>query len=460
MKSSKTVISSSKAIMGIDIGTTNIGAVLIDIENNKILNTSTVANNAKLPADSDLSEYDAERIWEQVKKILNHLTKAYPNVVSIGLTGQMHGVLYVNEEGRAISPFYNWQDGRGNRKINPDRTYCEEIKYRTGHTVFSGYGFATLFHNRINHLEPQGAKTFCTIMDYIGMNLTGNTSPVIHATNAASIGLYDIQKQCFDARAIEKLGLADLILPKIAKEGTVIGYYEDIPVSVAIGDNQASFLGSVKKEGTSALVNFGTGSQVSVIADNWRAVEGNLEIRPYLFGKYLICGSALCGGKAYSLLEKFFSEYAEAITGDARTQYELMNDLALKAYSEKQSLKVSTQFCGTRKEPDLRGSISGIDDTNFTPGNLVIGVLQGMAEELKRYFDCMQADNITELVASGNAIQKNPVLRLVLKDTFNLEVNLTNGHEEAATGAALYAGLSSGVIRSQQAADIITYRKD
>lgn len=284
----QTVITESNALLGIDIGTTNISAVIIDIERNTVLETYTITNNSKLNTDSDLSECDAEWIVNKVKRITDYIIKAFPNIKSIGITGQMHGIVYVDESGKAVSPLYTWQDGRGNRKFDKDTTYCQEIFKRTNYTVFSGYGFSTLFYNTLHDIQPETAKTFCSIMDYVIMVLAGNLTPFIHTTNAASFGLYDIQKKSFDTNAVKKLGLSHLSLPYIIEDGKPIGFYQNIPVSVGIGDNQASFYGTVKKDDTSVLVNFGTGSQISVVSDAMQSIDDLLEIRPYLFGKYLL----------------------------------------------------------------------------------------------------------------------------------------------------------------------------
>lgn len=408
-----------KVILGLDIGTTGISCVVLDTEREAVLATNTTANNSGLPP---------EWVFQTVKSILDQQLQQYPQIASIGITGQMHGVLYVDQNGQAVSPFYNWQDGRG------DRIYCKEIFQRTGHTVFPGYGFATLYYNQRNQLEPQNAASFCTIMDYVVMQLTGNGTPLMHPTNAASLGLYLLEQNAFDTEAVAALGLSHLSLPIIVKEPAMAGTYQGIPVGVAIGDNQASFYGSVKQEENTALVNFGTGSQISAVVDRVMPVDAQLEIRPYLFGKYLVCGSALCGGKAYAILEQFFSAYV----GTGESQYETMNCLAQKAYGQKKALKVCTQFCGMRKDPALQGAILEITENNFTPEQLILGVLQGMAEELKQYFDTMHLEHVTHLAASGNAIQKNPVLPLVLQDLFGLPVTLTEQKEEAAIGAALY----------------------
>lgn len=448
-------VNPTNVFLGIDIGTTTISAVIMTYTVGEVLETYTLPGAANMAKSADFAEYDAEWILTKAKRIIDYLIKIYPNIKSIGITGQMHGMLYISKDGRAVSPFYNWQDGRANRKLSQGRTYCEEIFSRTGYICNSGYAFATMFYNAQNCLEPEEAVSFCSIMDYIAMRLTDNKAPTVHPSNAASFGLYDIKNGCFDLNAVEKLGLSRFSMPDIAKDSDIAGHYKNIPVSVPIGDNAASFFGSIKAEKTSALVNFGTGSQVSIVADKFQSVKNGLEIRPYLFGKYLICGSALCGGKAYAVTEKFFAEYVKEIMPNSGSQYEIMNRLAQRAYDENRPLSVSTLFCGTRQNPFLRGSISDIDDVNFTPGNLILGVLCGMTDELKQYFDCMNHADINHITASGNAVKKNAVLQKLIGDIFETGVYLTNSNEEAAIGCALYGGVVNALINLSDAKKII-----
>ena len=261
-------------------------------------------------------------------------------------------------------------------------------------------------------------------------------------SNAAAFGLCDIENNCFDEEALNKLNLTNIVLPEIAKETAIAGYYKNIPVTVAIGDNQASFFGSVKDKTNTALVNIGTGSQVSVAVNEYRETTSDLEIRPYLFGDYLVSGSALCGGKAYAILENFFSEYARALIGEEHSQYELMNKMVEEAEKSGSPLEVSTLFAGTRNEPEKRGAIYNIDDKNFTPANLILGVLYGVAKELKVFFDNIGQQNITRIVAAGNAVKMNPVLQRILGKVFDSNITLTENNEEAAYGSALFAGIS------------------
>ena len=216
------------------------------------------------------------------------------------------------------------------------------------------------------------------------------------------------------------LGIDESFLPRVTEESISLGKCRGIPVYVAIGDNQASFLGSVGEDEQGALVNIGTGSQVSAISDYFKA-SGELEVRPFVNGKYLACGSALCGGYAYSMLESFFRAYMVSAGEQEKSQYDVINKLALDAYKNgKEGLCVDTSFFGKRNNPDIRGSISRIDRQNLTPDELALGVLKGMCNELYELYEGFH-EKKARIVASGGAIRKNELLKkLIAKILFQL----------------------------------------
>jgi sedoheptulokinase len=187
-------------------------------------------------------------------------------------------------------------------------TACQIIKQITGENIATGYGIATHYYNLLNGLVPQDAVGFCSVMDYLAMHLCKNKQPIIHTSVAASFGLFDVKKDCFMLEQLSQLGIDASFLPRVVASNEIVGMWNDIPVCVAIGDNQASFLGSVKNNRESVLVNVGTGSQISAVGDVEDLGEG-IERRPLINGEFLICGSALCGGSAYAMIEEFFRSY-------------------------------------------------------------------------------------------------------------------------------------------------------
>jgi len=290
--------------IGIDIGTTTISAAVIDIENRTQLEVFSVPHNSYIES-SVFSEQSVSIIMDKAKRILTLIYNSYSNIVSIGVTGQMHGILYLNSDGEAVSNLINWQDKRGDIPIKDSTTACQIIKQITGESISTGYGISTHYYNLLNGLVPQDAVGFCSIMDYLVMELCNIKKPVTHTSVAASFGLFDIKKECFMRDKLLTLGVDENFLPRVTASNETAGMWNDIPVCVAIGDNQASFLGSVKNNRENVLVNMGTGSQISAVGEIEELGDG-IECRPFINGKLLICGSALCGGSAYAMIEGFF----------------------------------------------------------------------------------------------------------------------------------------------------------
>jgi len=441
--------SAAPLLLGVDAGTTTLSLILVSAASGEIVHRTTLPNDSRMSDSDAQGMQDAQRIADLALDAVSSLLDAFPGISAIGVTGQMHGVVCLDESGKAVSPLYTWQSQLA------DSACCGEILQKTNWRVYPGYGHATLYALCKSGSLPESAKQYCTIMDYIVMRLTGRKSPLIHSTNAASLGLWNLKEKHVDEDALRMLLPDALNIPQVTDACCAAGFHRGVPVSVAIGDNQASFMGSVQDEAHSLLLNYGTGSQLSLVCDSPATPGG--EIRPYLNGQYLLCRSALCGGRAYAMLEQFFAAFAAQVGCSGSSFYEQLNALADNAYRSGNRLHVATQFCGTRDNPDLRGSITGIDEASFTPGALALGVLQGMADELHDGFDPAAHPQICRVVASGNAVRKNPVLRVVLRDTFAMDLALTAHQEEAALGAALWGGVSAGVITYEDAKRLIRF---
>lgn len=435
---------SGELCLGLDIGTTTISAVVLSPTEGRAAGVYTIANASDLPADHVWEKMqDPEIITGRVEKLLESLLHRYPGIKSVGITGQMHGILYINREGNALSPLYTWQDERAGMG-NPSP--CTVLLERTGYNVSPGYGLATHFALMQSGEVPDGAVKICTIMDYAVMKLTGNPSPVLHTSNAASLGFWVTADSAFDSEAIRRAGMDPDILPPVTASGIQRGTWNGIPVTLAIGDNQASFLGSVKDPAHAALANFGTGSQVSLLCRNPDEIrtDAAMELRPFLEDTWLASGSALCGGRAYALMERFFRQYVTACGIAPSEQYEIMNKLAEKGLESGKVLPVRTTFCGTRNDPGLRGSITGISEDLLTPDAMIAGVLWGMSDELHEMFLKMPHSHVDTLILSGNAVRKNPALRKTLKQVFGMDACLPVHREEAAFGAAMFSAIASG----------------
>lgn len=429
--------------VGLDIGTTTISAVIVDFDKKKVEKSYTIENNSFIQTQNEWEKIqDADLIIKKTVGLLETILNEYDNIKWIGLTGQMHGIVYVDENGKNVCPLYTWQDGRG-------EDICKEVDKKYSVKVSTGYGLVTHMYNLKNNLVPESAAKICKIMDYLGIVLAERKEPFIHSSNAASLGIFDVEKKCFMKEELEQLCVNIDILPEVTDSYEVIGNHKGIPVITAIGDNQVSFLGSVENMENSILVNMGTGGQVSVLSDKVCAGE-DLETRPFNEGKYLIAGSSLCGGRAYALLQNFFKTYTEAAGIEGIDHYAVMASFLEKnAAAENlnnagkinnKKLHIDTSFSGSRANPDKRGSITNIDVNNFTPQAFIRGVLEGMANELYQMYanvDESVKTNKNIMVASGNGIRKNIHLQKIMEETFGMKIIIAQNQEEAASGAAL-----------------------
>jgi sedoheptulokinase len=365
-----------------------------------------------------------EKVSEVINSVLNNAEDT--KVGSIGISNQMHGILYYDADGNAVSPLYIWQDERGNLPYKDGKTYAQYLG------SFAGYGLVTDFYNRENSLVPETAVGVCTIGDYIAMKLTGTKKALMHITNAASFGCFDINKNEFT--------IDNGMLPEVTADFATVGEWNGIKVSVAVGDNQASFIGSVRTMDGCALVNMGTGGQISMLTDLKKAPD-NMEIRPLCSGKNILVGCSLCGGRAFAMVEKLFREIAVLSGNDVDSMYPQINALLEEKFSS--SLVGDCRFCGTRNDPSVKGSIMNISEDNFTAADIAYSVLNGMSEELFNMYKNggMKAK---ELVCSGNGIRKNAALRRIVSGMFGCEIKIPFYAEEASYGAALAASVACG----------------
>ena len=428
-------------IIGIDIGTTSICGIVFDAETKNITSSKTLPNNSFIKTENSYEKIqNPEVIMNTVKEILDGFCS--DDVAAIGFSGQMHGIVYTDKNADAVSSLYIWQDERAAMEYKDGKSYAEYLG------CFAGYGLATDFYNEKNGLIPENAKYLCTIADYAVMKLCGNKKPLVHITNAASLGCFDLVNN--------KFTIDNPRLPEVTAEFRTAGEYNGIPVCVALGDNQASFIGSVS-DSENALINIGTGSQISWLSDELVTAEG-VENRPFDGKSYLAAGCALCGGRAFAMVEKLFREIASLASDKEITSMYSVIDKILSEKTET-SLSADCRFCGTRNDPSVRGGIYNISEENFTAADIALSVLYGMSDELYQMYK-NGGIKAEKLVCSGNGIRKNAALRKVVSAMFGCEIKIPLFEEEASFGAALAASVACGMNENiSQACKMIKYKE-
>lgn len=469
-------------VLGVDIGTTSITALAVDTADGSVLARQTTANPAETTSASDRarsrSEWDALRMAEcacgSLAAIAAELGPCRSDLAGIGITGQQHGMVVVDEQLTPLTPFVNWQDRRGDELMPAaQRSYVqeavaragEEAPRRTGCRLAAGYMAVTLFWLREKGLLP-GHGIACFMMDYFAALLTGRP-PVTDATCAASSGAFDVVGGNWDGEILKALGLPRPLFPSIRPSGALIGGLIDstakttqlpagLPVFVGIGDNQASFLGSVADRTNSALVNVGTGAQAAAFREQFH-YDAEMETRPFPGGGYLLVCAGLCGGRSYALLERFFREVAEQFfeLECSDPLYDFMNRLAEGVPRGAAGLCCEPYFTGSRAHPALRATWSGMSAENFTPAHMTRALLEGLARALHEGYERVTRGAqlaCQRLVGAGNGLRENRVLARIVEEEFGMKLSLPRHREEAAFGAARLAAVGAGVFPDLSAA--------
>ena len=450
---------------GLDIGTTSVSCAVIDLATGGVVGTWSRRHHAELKAARpDEHLQDPDRLLQVARDLLEEALADSGPIYGLGVTGQMHGILYLDPEGRAVSPLYTWLDGRAGRPGPNGVPYHKWLGEQVGCTVPVGFGAATHFVNVQESAVPSKARALCGIPEYVAMHLAGARFPVTDPTLAHGWGLFDPSRADFDREAWQRLGAPRLALPEVAERGRILGYRTGaFPTCTPLGDNQASFLGSVREPEHSVLVNIGTSGQISfldqLLGPSSPALPA-LEKRPYPGGRWLFVGASLTGGKALESLAALVAEIVQVATGQVlEDPYQVLASVGEAPAGP--PLLVDTRLAGSRANPDVRGSISNISLQNFTLAHLVHGFCQGIVHEL--YDLWMGAGERLDarlkcLVGSGNALRANHLLREHLTATFGKCLYIPAYREEAAVGAAVHcAAIVRGEPVDQVVPRVVTY---
>ncbi len=206
---------SDKIVLSLDIGTSNLCALALSCDSLGPVAICSKKNDTEIAnLATGYHEQDPLRIrdlcLELIQELLSEKNVDENDVVGIGITGQMHGVLMVNSDLQPESNLITWRDQRTLASDKPGsinetgRAWDKTVHERTGCRLHSGYGGATLQWLEKNGRLPEGAVAL-TIADYIAGCLTGVFAT--EATHAASWGIFDLQKNMWDMEAIDRLGI-------------------------------------------------------------------------------------------------------------------------------------------------------------------------------------------------------------------------------------------------------------
>jgi xylulokinase len=457
-------------LIGLDIGTGAAKGLLLNLEGAVVASASS--EYPLYTPRPGWSEQRPEDWWEAAVRVLRELAQKVDGdrIVGVGLTGQMHGSVFLDERNRSIRPALLWNDAR-------TADECMELENRvgrallqkiTGNPALAGFQAPKILWLR-NHEPAQFAKVRRILLpkDYIRYGLTGGFAT--DASDAAGTLLLDLERRDWSQEVLDAIGIPRTWLPEVCEGPDVTGRLheaasrqtgipEGTPVVAGAGDNAASAIGAGVVSTGTGLLSLGTSGVIFVHSekatpDPAGAIHAFCHAVP---AKYHLMGVVLsAGGSLRWYRDTLASEELASAEKSGRDPYDLLTEAADEIPAGAHGLFFLPYLAGERTphmDPSARAAWIGLSLAHGRP-HLVRAVLEGVAFALKDSLVRMQALGVSpsELRAVGGGIQSR-VWRQILAATLDVPLRRLEVEEGAPFGAALLAGVGSGLFGSVEEA--------
>ena len=456
----------SRILVGLDVGTSGAKCILAD-ETGRVLASSTQEYPLSTPRPG-WAEQNPEDWWEGVKKGLKAiLEKAKPDpkdIVGVSFSGQMHGLVALDENNQVIRPSILWCDQRTQKQcdwITEKAGGVEGLVKYTNNQMLTGYTGGKILWLRDE--EPENfrrMKTFICPKDYIRFMLTGDIG--IDVSDASGTGFYNTRERKWSDELIALAGLDRAIFPKCYESidlvGTVTkeaaeetGLPEGLSVYAGGGDAVIQTTGTgLVKPGVLGVV-IGTSGNVSMGMDGFHDnPDGKLQMfcnnEPGLWHCF---GCTLTAGGALSWFVKTLAgEDAAEAKKIGKNVYAYLDERAEKVPAGSNGVLFAPYLTGERcpyPDPNARGIFYGLS-LGTTRDEMTRAVMEGVTFSLKQVVELMSADIKPEKVYLSGGGAASELWKQMAADIFELPVyTMSAAKEGGAYGAVLVAGVGAGV---------------
>lgn len=442
-------------LLGIDIGTSGVKAVLINTHGQVLASAS---ESYPLHTPQPLwAEQHPEDWWRATCKAIRQIletAQVNPGAIrGIGLSGQMHGSVFLDEHGRVIRPALLWCDQRTADECAWITEHLGErtILETTLNPMLTGFQAGKIVWLRRHETENyRRVRHVLLPKDYIRFMLTGEFATEV--SDASGTALFNVRQRDWAYEMLDALELPREWFPRVHESPEITGRVnafasqetglaEGMPVVGGAGDQAGGAVGSGVVESGIASVAIGTSGVVFAHLDQPRV---DPQYRTHTFchavpGAWHVMGVMLmAGGALHWYRDTFLShESFEAIVAEAGTAPPGAEGLLFLPY-----------LSGERTpypDPNARGAFAGATLAHKR-GHFTRAVLEGVAYGLRDSLEILRAMEVPlhQLRLTGGGA-KSPLWRQILADIFGQEVHTLQAEEGPAFGVALLAGVGTGV---------------
>ncbi|HEY0010233.1 MAG TPA: xylulokinase [Tepidisphaeraceae bacterium] len=460
-------------LLGIDIGTSGTKTLICD-GRGRVLATATAEHPISSPKPG-WSEQAPADWWKSTvaatRAVLKKAKLKAGDITGVGLSGQMHGSVFLDQNGKVIRPAILWNDQR-------TAAECAEIEKAAGgrealiklvaNPALTGFTAPKILWVRKN--EPKNYEKTRQILlpkDYIRYLLTGEYATEV--SDASGTLLLDVANRKWSDTLLGKLKIDRALLPKTYESHEITGHLhraaadelglaEGTPVVGGAADNAAAAIGNGIVQSGIVAATLGTSGVVFAHSDKPTLdPAGRVHTMCHAVpGKWCVFGCMLSAGGSF---QWYRNNFAAAEIAEAKKKkvdpYELLIAQAAAAPAGNEGLFFLPYLTGERcphPDPLARGAWIGLT-SRTTRGMMIRALLEGVTFGMRDALEIMQGMNIpvTQIRATGGGA-RSEFWRQMQADIYKTPLVLTNATEGPAYGAALLAGVGTGVWTSVEEA--------
>ena len=461
-----------KYVLGIDLGTSGTKTVLFD-QNGKGMASATVEYPMYQPQNGWAEQDPADWANAAVATIHTVLEKSGVNpadVVSLGISGQMHGLVMLDEQNQVIRPSIIWCDQRTAKE-------CEEITEKAGYEnliritanpALPGFTLSKLIWVR-NHEPENYARCRHVLLpkDYVRFVLTGDFATEV--SDASGMQMLDVPNRCWSEELLKILDIDPAMLAKVyescevtgnisAEAAAKTGLSEKTLVVGGAGDNAAAAVGTGVVEDGKAFTTIGTSGVVFAHTDKL-AIDPKGRVHTFCCavpGAWHVMGVTQAAGLSLKWFrDTFCAAEKEAAAQMGVDPYELTNQEAARSPIGANKLLYAPYLMGERTphlDSDCRGMFFGLSAMHQRR-DLLRAVMEGVSYSRNDCLGILAEMGVapeTMLACGGGG--KSPLWRQMLADVMNCPVATTVNTEGPALGVAILASVGAGLYSSVQEA--------
>lgn len=452
--------------IGVDIGTSATKSLLIDPDGN-IITESSAGYGVSMPKPL-WSEQDPEVWWNATVRTIRAVVKQgrvkAADVKAIGLSGQMHGSVFLDKAGKVLRPALLWNDSRTAAEcaeITDEAGGREELIRMVANPAMTGFTAPKILWLRNN--EPRRFEKLRTVLlpkDEIRRRLTGEIATDV--SDASGMLLLDVRNRCWSDELLSKLQLDKSLLgtvyeseqvtgtlrPEIAQK---LGLTSACQVVGGAGDCAAGAVGNGTVKAGVLTASLGTSGVMFVHCDQPQYDKlGRLHTFCHaVHGKWHMMGVTLsAAGSLQWFVENLCIELAQRRGVDP---YAEMGAEAAAIPAGSGGLLFAPYLAGERTphaDPNARGCFVGLTSSHKR-GHLARAVMEGVAMSLRDSLEIIHSLGVPvrEMRLSGGGA-KSSLWKQIFADVMDQTACTINAEQGPAYGAALLASVGSGQYRS------------